>query len=148
MTPPIENYATTGDCKTASLVGRDATRLSMHRRSGVRREMLFLTCCLGIALLGGCDQKGAENHSLLPVKVQPVKLVKYAPRATLTGEVAARVQSELSFRVGGRIVDRKVEVGQHVVPGRFWRGWTRKSRKLTLKVQALALRLRKQNWVR
>ena len=92
-------------------------KLSKHRRSQARRAMLCLSCCLGIALLGGCSQKGAENHSLLPVKVQPVKLVKYAPRATLTGEIAARVQSELSFRVGGRIVERKVEVGQHVVPG-------------------------------
>ena len=92
-------------------------KLSKHRRSRMRREMLCLTCCLGIALVGGCDQKGTENRSLLPVKVQPVKLVDYAPRATLTGEIAARVQSELSFRIGGRIVERKVEVGQHVVPG-------------------------------
>lgn len=117
MTPLIENYAMTGDCKTAALVGREAIKIPRYRRSQVRREMLCLACCLGIALLGGCDQKGTANRSLLPVKVQPVKLVKYAPKAALTGEIVARVQSELSFRVGGRIIERKVEVGQHVVRG-------------------------------
>ena len=48
------------------------------------------------------------------MKVQPVKLLKYAPKATLTGEIIARVQSDLSFRVSGRIIERKVDVGAHV----------------------------------
>ena len=51
------------------------------------------------------------------MKVQPVKLVDYTPKVTLTGEISARVQSDLSFRVGGRIIERKVEVGTHVESG-------------------------------
>ena len=87
------------------------------RRSQTRRAMMCLSCCLSIALLGGCGHEDHQQHALLSVKVQPVTLVKYAPKATLTGEIVARVQSELSFRVGGRIIERKVEVGQHVVSG-------------------------------
>ncbi len=82
-----------------------------------RRGLLCMACCLSIALLGGCYEEKAKTHSLLPVGVQPVKLVKFTPKVTLTGEIAARVQSDLSFRVGGRIIERKVEVGQHVETG-------------------------------
>ena len=81
--------------------------LGQSRRHG----LLSLACCLGIALIGGCSEQRATSYPLLPVKVQPVKLVNYTPKVTLTGEIAARVQSDLSFRVGGRIIERKVEVG-------------------------------------
>lgn len=33
---------------------------------------------------------------------------------TLTGDVQARVQTELSFRVGGKIIQRMVDVGDRV----------------------------------
>lgn len=82
-----------------------------------RNGLLSLACCLGIALIGGCSEQQATSYPLLPVKVQPVKLVNYTPKVTLTGEISARVQSDLSFRVGGRIIERKVEVGTHVESG-------------------------------
>ena len=87
--------------------------LGHSRRPG----LLSLACCLGIALIGGCSEQQATSYPLLPVKVQPVKLVNYTPKVTLTGEISARVQSDLSFRVGGRIIERKVEVGTHVESG-------------------------------
>ncbi|MFY9876351.1 MAG: efflux RND transporter periplasmic adaptor subunit [Rhodomicrobium sp.] len=82
-----------------------------------RHGLLSLACCLGIALIGGCSEQQATSYPLLLVKVQPVKLVNYTPKVTLTGEISARVQSDLSFRVGGRIIERKVEVGTHVESG-------------------------------
>jgi RND family efflux transporter MFP subunit len=87
--------------------------LGQSRRPG----LLSLACCLGIALLCGCSEQRAISYPLLPVRVQSVKLVNYSPKVTLTGEVGARVQSDLSFRVGGRIIERKVEVGAHVQAG-------------------------------
>ena len=87
--------------------------LGQSRRHG----LLSLACCLGIALIGGCSEQQATSYPLLLVKVQPVKLVNYTPKVTLTGEISARVQSDLSFRVGGRIIERKVEVGTHVESG-------------------------------
>ena len=87
-----------------------------RRRSRVRPRVLGLACCLGIALLGGCKQEEAKR-SPLPVKVQTVQLVQYAPEVTLTGEIAARVQSDLSFRISGQIIERKVDVGAHVEAG-------------------------------
>ena len=92
---------------------RPAGGLGQSRRHG----LLSLACCLGIALIGGCSEQQATSYPLLLVKVQPVKLVNYTPKVTLTGEISARVQSDLSFRVGGRIIERKVEVGAHVEAG-------------------------------
>ena len=89
-------------------------KLRGHSRRG---GLLCMSSCLTVALLGGCHEEVAKTHPLLPVGVQPVKLVKFTPKVTLTGEVVARVQSDLSFRVGGRIIERKVEVGQHVESG-------------------------------
>ena len=95
-----------------------AMEKSEKQRGHIRRGgLLCMASFLTVALLGGCHEEVVKTHSLLPVGVQPVKLVKFTPKVTLTGEVVARVQSDLSFRVGGRIIERKVEVGQHVKSG-------------------------------
>ena len=49
-----------------------------------------------------------------PVRVEQIKLQTYAPSVSLTGEIRARVQADLSFRVSGRVSERMVDVGDHV----------------------------------
>ncbi|MFD2644021.1 efflux RND transporter periplasmic adaptor subunit [Pseudomonas japonica] len=71
--------------------------------------------CLGLALvLAGCREKPAQEPQRPRVAVQKVEAVDFAARVTLTGDVQARVHSDLSFRVGGKIVSRSVDVGDHV----------------------------------
>lgn len=69
---------------------------------------------LGLLLmLAGCDKE--EAAPVLPrVAVQQVQSTDFAARVTLTGDVQARVQTDLSFRVGGKIISRSVDVGDHV----------------------------------
>jgi RND family efflux transporter MFP subunit len=52
-----------------------------------------------------------------PVRVQPVVLSDAEWEETFTGVVRARVESDLAFRVGGKIVQRFVDVGQSVEAG-------------------------------
>lgn len=79
--------------------------------------MMGLVGALGIALLAGCRGQDAQTHVPLSVKVQSVSLIDYAPTLTLTGEIAARAQGDLSFRITGRIIERKAEVGAYVNVG-------------------------------
>lgn len=67
------------------------------------------------ALLSGCKEQAAvpDKPSIL-VRAETVRILDYAPSMYLTGEVRAQVQSELSFRVAGRIIERNAEVGMHV----------------------------------
>ena len=51
------------------------------------------------------------------VRTETVALADYAPRTSLTGVIAARTLNNLSFRVGGRVAERLVDVGQHVDQG-------------------------------
>ena len=48
------------------------------------------------------------------VQVETVTLTEYAPTVRLTGDIRAKVESDLSFRVSGRIIERTVDVGDHV----------------------------------
>ncbi|ORS68669.1 efflux transporter periplasmic adaptor subunit, partial [Escherichia coli] len=47
------------------------------------------------------------------VGVQNVQSADFAARVTLTGDIQARVQTDLSFRVGGKLISRSVDVGDH-----------------------------------
>jgi RND family efflux transporter MFP subunit len=65
-------------------------------------------------LLTACNEKKQVQEYLPRVFVQVVKPSDYAASVTLTGDVQARVQTELSFRVGGKIIQRTVDVGDRV----------------------------------
>jgi RND family efflux transporter MFP subunit len=66
------------------------------------------------AMLTACGDKKPVEKDLPRVFVQTVKPSDYAASVTLTGDVQARVQTQLSFRVGGKIIQRMVDVGNRV----------------------------------
>lgn len=68
-------------------------------------------------LLSACGDEPAPDEYVPRVKVQTVQLQDRAVSATLTGDIQARVQTQLSFRVGGQISERLVEVGDRVERG-------------------------------
>lgn len=75
------------------------------------------TCIFGIgllALLSGCGEEKAEPKQHSRVFVQTVQPADFAAAVTLTGDIQARVQTDLSFRVGGKIIQRMVDVGDRV----------------------------------
>ena len=76
-----------------------------------------LFCCA--AALAACQKEQTASVRKLPVMVrtETVALADYAPRTSLTGVIAARTLNNLSFRVGGRVAERLVDVGQHVDQG-------------------------------
>lgn len=61
----------------------------------------------------------AQAPALPPRAVEAAEAVRSteAPQVALTGELAARVQSDLGFRIQGRISERMVEVGDQVSAG-------------------------------
>jgi len=81
----------------------------------MRRCLLAVSLC---GLLSACGDRAPEK-SLVKVEAQRVKLTKAAKTITLTGEIRARVESDLAFRVGGQIKERLVEVGDHVSSGQI-----------------------------
>ena len=69
---------------------------------------------LAFALLAGCADEPPPAPKNPRVKVATVSQVDYAADATITGDIQARVQTDLSFRVGGKITERLVDVGDTV----------------------------------
>ncbi|WP_439530621.1 efflux RND transporter periplasmic adaptor subunit [Pannonibacter sp.] len=78
-------------------------------------------CCaalLAAASLSACKDEatGPENLPTV-VQVEKAVLADFAPIVRLTGEIRARVDSNLSFKVAGRISERLADVGDHVAAG-------------------------------
>lgn len=72
-------------------------------------------CVALLGLLAGCKQDGPAQRPLTRVKATTTELVDFSPAITLTGIIAAQVETELSFRVSGKISERLVNVGEPVV---------------------------------
>lgn len=69
-------------------------------------------------LLGACSDGAAVPATKAAyVRTAIVQLQPNQASVTLTGEVQARHGAELSFRVGGRVIARLVDVGAHVEAG-------------------------------
>lgn len=68
-------------------------------------------------LLAGCGQPPAPPAVVKPVFVTTVTQAPSAQSRSFTSVVRARVESDLAFRTGGKVVERLVEVGDRVKAG-------------------------------
>ncbi len=86
-------------------------------KTGSGRILRATTICWLVCLvvLAGCKQDAAEVVPITRVKVVTTEIVDFAPSITLTGVIAAQVRTDLSFRLSGKISERLVNVGDHVV---------------------------------
>lgn len=72
---------------------------------------------IAAALLAGCSKPVEKVEDVRPVRVVQLGSQQTDVLAEFSGDVRARVESRLGFRVPGKIVARKVEVGSLVKRG-------------------------------
>ncbi|MDW5315877.1 efflux RND transporter periplasmic adaptor subunit [Rhizobium sp. PL01] len=71
-----------------------------------------------VIVLAGCTpQDEPKDKRARYVETVVVKVTSASDTISTTGEISARVKTDLSFRVSGRIKERSVDVGDHVKPG-------------------------------
>ena len=77
------------------------------------------SACLSLALiaLAGCSKPVPQEEPVRAVKVMTVGMGSLQYGFEYAGEVRARVESRLGFRVAGKMVKRHVDLGQHVTAG-------------------------------
>lgn len=81
------------------------------------RRALLAAVLLPAAFLVACSRGEAPPQPVRAVKVITVGTSAMHSGNEFSGDVRARVESRLGFRVGGKIVQRNVELGQHVKAG-------------------------------
>lgn len=77
-------------------------------------KLLFLML---IALLAGCDKPPQLPQPPRPALVMVVGEAAISNTMVLVGEVRPRYESSQGFRIGGKIIERKVDVGAQVKKG-------------------------------
>lgn len=83
-------------------------------------SLLVKILTLGVAgfALSACNEQVAhETDQIRPVKVMRVTQTPGTQSVTYSGSVKPRIEQTLSFRVPGKIIDRKVNIGDRVTPG-------------------------------
>jgi membrane fusion protein, multidrug efflux system len=72
---------------------------------------------MSVLALSACSRTEAPQEPIRAVKVLTVGVDKFQSEHEFAGDVRARVESRLGFRVGGKIVRRQAELGQRVKAG-------------------------------
>lgn len=67
--------------------------------------------------LAGCGRDAPRAEDIRPVRAVKIGSSQVDSASTFSGEVRPRVESRLGFRVGGKIVERRVDVGSVVRRG-------------------------------
>ena len=81
------------------------------------RRVLWTLALLPLAWLAGCSRVEPTPEPVRAVKVMTIGASTMQSQYEFSGEVRARVESRLGFRVGGKIIQRQAEMGQHVKAG-------------------------------
>lgn len=92
----------------------------MFSRSALNRPSVssLLSLILLGAVLSGCTEEKAETKEVIrPVKVVEIAAAGKPRELHYSGSVRARTEMNLGFRVGGKITERLVNIGDRVEPG-------------------------------
>ena len=89
--------------------------LSLSHRPAT--PLLALSIVAAAAMLSACSKKEAAPEPVRAVKLVTVGEGQIESAQQYSGDVRARVESRLGFRVAGKITRREVELGQHVKAG-------------------------------
>jgi multidrug efflux system membrane fusion protein len=84
---------------------------------GFSSLMLGLGSALLVLAVIGCSPTPPPSEPIRAVKLVTVSLSGYESGFEFAGEVRPRIESQLAFRVGGKIVRRQAELGQRVQAG-------------------------------
>ncbi len=72
---------------------------------------------LTLAVLAACSKPAEKTEDVRPVRVITLTPGSASATLELAGEIVPRYESQIGFRIGGKIVERKVEVGSEVRRG-------------------------------
>lgn len=77
----------------------------------------FAPVFLAVAALSACGKPPEKVEDIRPVRVTAVEAARGPAEETFSGEVRARIETAMGFRVGGKVVAREVDVGSEIRPG-------------------------------
>ena len=100
--------------------GKPRDLVAIPSRSGGRGLMVPHIALLFAAglVLAGCSEGSKQDETPAQlVKVDAAASTQYQPIADISGQVQARVQTDLAFRISGKIIARNVDIGSHVRAG-------------------------------
>jgi RND family efflux transporter MFP subunit len=89
-------------------------------RMAIRRLRLMLSCggaLMALAALGGCQEREHKAERPRPVRTVVAKAAPIGEEVAQTGEVQPHVETDLGFRIEGRVATRLAEVGRAVKKG-------------------------------
>lgn len=81
------------------------------------KSALALLGLLAVISLPACKQETVEAESIRPAQVWQTQSTIAQQTETYSGEVKARQEVDLAFRVGGKLIERLVDVGFEVKQG-------------------------------
>lgn len=97
---------------------RPTSRFGVRLTTHLTAKLVIGAAGIGAALvLGGCHKAEEKIEDIRPVRVQRVGSADVELFTEFAGDVRARVESRLGFRVGGKVVARLVDAGAVVKKG-------------------------------
>ncbi len=85
----------------------------------LRAPTSVFSLVLVTAVLAACSKPQEKTEDIRPVRALQLASAGNAAALELAGEVVPRYESRIGFRVGGKIIERKVEIGTRVKRGQL-----------------------------
>ena len=90
-----------------------------HVLSPARSGMLLAASAALLLMLAACGKKEAAPEPVRAVRTQAVAGESAGQVLEYAAELRARTESRLSFRVGGKLLERRANLGDVVKPGQL-----------------------------
>lgn len=108
-----ENLVSIPDCRSNNV---PSFRPGRGARHGIARAA-FLVTLISPLFLAACSKPVEKAETIRPVRAMVLADDMAEKVVEFPGEIRSRVESRLGFRVGGKIIARRVDVGSRVTRG-------------------------------